>query len=296
MIRLRAPESDDAEAVLAVLVARDIADLGRPDFTLGDLRDEWRADDFDLAADAIVAESDGGDLVGYAVVRRRGVAAAVAPDQEGRGIGTRLLQWAEGRERELQHSQHRQWVIAGNERAHDLLRGAGYSVVRSYWRMARSLSDAPEAASPPEVELRPLRPDEDAVALHALDDAAFSPNPDYQSQPPDAFRQEHLQAHDLDPSLSVVAETSGHIAGFLLTRRWSEESLGYVDILAVHPAHQGRRIGTALLQTCFARCAAAGLREAQLGVASDNPRALHLYERVGMTPRFRADTYERPAG
>jgi hypothetical protein len=40
--------------------------------------------------------------------------------------------------------------------------------------------------------------------------------------------------------------------------------------------------------------ASAGLREAQLGVASDNPRALRLYERVGMSARFRVDTYQRP--
>jgi len=45
----------------------------------------------------------------------------------------------------------------------------------------------------------------------------------------------------------------------------------------------------------IAQCAAAGLREAQLGVASDNPRALGLSERCGMTARFSADTYERAA-
>lgn len=42
------------------------------------------------------------------------------------------------------------------------------------------------------------------------------------------------------------------------------------------------------------RFAAAGLMEAQLGVASDNPNALRLYERVGMSPRLRFYTYERP--
>lgn len=39
----------------------------------------------------------------------------------------------------------------------------------------------------------------------------------------------------------------------------------------------------------------AGLREVRLGVASYNPRALHVYERLGMTERFRFDVYERPA-
>lgn len=46
--------------------------------------------------------------------------------------------------------------------------------------------------------------------------------------------------------------------------------------------------------TAFERFAAAGLREAHVGVASDNPNALRLYERCGMTERFRIDAYERP--
>jgi RimJ/RimL family protein N-acetyltransferase len=42
--------------------------------------------------------------------------------------------------------------------------------------------------------------------------------------------------------------------------------------------------------------AEAGLREVRLGVASYNPRALHVYERLGMTERFRFDSYERLTG
>jgi ribosomal protein S18 acetylase RimI-like enzyme len=48
-----------------------------------------------------------------------------------------------------------------------------------------------------------------------------------------------------------------------------------------------------LLRTAFAAFAEAGLREAQLGVASDNPGALTLYERLGMAIRHRADVFEK---
>jgi mycothiol synthase len=294
-IRLRAPEPGDAEAVLAVIVARDRADLGVADFTLDDLRDWWGASDFDLATDAVVAQTSGGALVGYASVRRPGVLALVAPDHEGRGIGTRLLAWAEKRERELGRAVHTQWVGGPNPRADRLLRDAGYVVARTYWRMVRSLADGPAEPVVPGFDLRAVRPEQDGAALHAVDDASFAANPDYRPEPLAGFIEEHLQAHDLDPGLSIVAERRGEIAGFLLVRRWAEEAVGFVDILAVHPDHQRHGLGTALLHTAFARCAAAGLREAQLGVASDNPRARRLYERAGMTPRFRVDTYERPA-
>jgi mycothiol synthase len=294
VIRLRAPEPGDADGVLAVLVARDVADLGAPDFTLADLRDEWQASDFDLATDAVVAQAPTGELVAYAAVRRPGALAVVAPAHEGLGIGTQLLAWAENRERELGRAIHVQWVAGANAQAAALLSAAGYSVTRSYWRMARSLADHPAEQSRPGFEMRSLDLDRDASTLHALDAASFSANADYRPETLAAFIEEHLQAHDLEPALSIVAEHAGAVAGFLLARRWPE-SVGYVDILAVHPDLQRRGLGSALLRTAFARFAAAGLREAQLGVASDNPRALHLYERVGMTPRFRADTYERPA-
>ena len=54
-MRLRPPVLDDAPAVLGVLVARDVADLGAPDGTIGDLLDEWRAVDVDRDADSLHA-------------------------------------------------------------------------------------------------------------------------------------------------------------------------------------------------------------------------------------------------
>jgi ribosomal protein S18 acetylase RimI-like enzyme len=93
-----------------------------------------------------------------------------------------------------------------------------------------------------------------------------------------------------------VAESDGRLAGFLLARRWREENAGFIDLLGVHPEHRTRGLATAMLQTAFARFAAAGLRQAELGVASDNANALRLYERCGMTKRFRFDTYQRAAG
>jgi len=230
-MRLRAPVPDDAPAVLAVLVAREMADLGMADDALGDVLDEWRGSDLDLAEDARAAETPDGGIVAYVVVRRPGTLTAVHPDHEGRGIGTRLLDW---------------------------------DVVR------------------------------DAVSLHALDARSFAANPGYAAESLREFCEEHLEAHAFDASLSRVAEEGEDIVGFLIARRWEDEAVGYVDLLAVDPDHQGRCLGTALLGSGFAAFASAGLREAQLGVDSNNPRALKVYERAGMRVSFRYDVYERP--
>jgi mycothiol synthase len=293
-MRFRAPVLDDLPAVLAVLTARDAVDSGVRVHGLEDLRDEWEGTELELERDARVAESDGGEIVAYAAVRRHGTLAVVAPDHEGRGIGGRLLEWAERREREHRHPLHRQWVSAGNDSARRLLTGAGYAKARSYWRLGRPLEGI---GSPPAVPaglvLRPVDVERDAAPLHALDAASFGGAPDYKPESLELFREEHLEAHDFDAGLSLVAERESRIVGLLLSRRMVEEAVGFVTLLAVAPERQRQGIGTALLQTAFEGYARAGLRQAQLMVASDNPRAIRIYERAGMTVQLQFDIYER---
>jgi mycothiol synthase len=297
-MRLRAPEPDDAPAVFAVMAARDTADIGAPDCTLGDVHDDWGATEFELSADARVVE-EGGRIVGYAIIRNPGALVAVDPSFEGRGAGAQLLNWTESRDRELGRPRHRQWIAASNDRARALLVGAGYELARSHYRMWRALgSSGSEAAvsCPDDVTLRPIDVAADAEELHALDAASFAGAGDYDPMSLIAFREDHLQTHDADPQLSCIAERGGRIIGFLLTRRWDDESVGYISILAVRPGEQGRGVGTMMLRRAFELYAAGGLSQAQLGVSSQNPEALKLYERVGLQTRFRFDTYERLVG
>lgn len=294
-MRLRAPVLNDAHAVLDVLDARDLADIGAADSTVEDLVDDWQATEFDLASDAIVLEDEVGRIVAYAAVQSDGSFAVVAPEHERLGIGARILEWVESRERALGRD-HRQWVAASNKRGQQLLSVAGYRHVRSYRRMIRKLDrDEPNGTPPTGFGLRTLDVDRDAVALHALDAAAFAPAPDYREESFTAFCEGHLRGDKLDPDLSIVAHKGERIGGFLLARRWREQGSYYVDILAVHPDHQRHGLGAALLTGAFCRFAAAGLREAQLDVSSDNPRALGLYERAGMSVRWQYDTYEQPS-
>src|SRR5262245_34870498 len=94
--RLRPPSSDDAEAVLAVILARDVADLGTPDFTLEDLRADWATPGLELEHDARVS-APSGDVRGYAILLGDDAVVLVHPEAEGRGDGTVLRRWAEAR-------------------------------------------------------------------------------------------------------------------------------------------------------------------------------------------------------
>ena len=66
LIETRPAGPGDAEAVLEVILARDLADVGEPDFTLDDLRDEWADPEVDLARDSLVVEAGTG-LAAYAL-------------------------------------------------------------------------------------------------------------------------------------------------------------------------------------------------------------------------------------
>jgi ribosomal protein S18 acetylase RimI-like enzyme len=134
----------------------------------------------------------------------------------------------------------------------------------------------------------------DARAVHAAGVAAFAQSPDYQPSEFEGFRDEHLDVPDLDPALSRVARRGDAVAGFILCRRW-EGGIGYVDLLAVAQPERGQGLGAALLSAAFGGFADIGLREAQLEVASDNPRALRIYERAGMVPLQQLDVFEKPA-
>lgn len=293
-MRLRRPVRADAQAVFELLVARDLADLGAADLTREDLDEQWLVSGFDLSADAVVCEL-AGILVGYAALRRKDALVAVTPAHEEMGVGTLLLQWAERRERDLGRERHRQVLAAGNASAARLLTRAGYEHVHSYRRMRRALDGLPARIEPPPgVSVRAPSLPTDAEAIYTLDARSFADSTDYVPMSFDEFREEHLRAHDFAEELSAVAERDGRLIGFLLARRLQEEGVGYVDILAIAPDSQGQGAGSTLLLDAFHRFAAAGLREAHLGVASSNPGALRLYERMGMAPRFRFDVFERP--
>lgn len=133
--------------------------------------------------------------------------------------------------------------------------------VRSYWRLARAL-DAPLAppAPPPGVELLTLDVARDGAELHALDALCFGSNPAYQPETFAAFSEEHLHAYDLASGLSYVAVQGQRIVGFLIAKRWEDECVGYIDLLAVHPEARRQGLGASLLRAAFSAFATEALR------------------------------------
>src|SRR5215217_8959294 len=166
VMNVRAPEPSDAPAVLDLIVARDIADLGRPDYSLEDVKADWAAPGVDPERDAWLVEEEGLPL-GYALLDDRGAALiTVPPASEGRGVGTLLREAAEARAVERGEALVRQFVPTSNQQARAHLLEAGYWPAYSYFRMRKPLADAPPA--PAGVPVRTFSRGPDDAAVHAL--------------------------------------------------------------------------------------------------------------------------------
>jgi mycothiol synthase len=278
----RPATDDDAEAILAVGVARDTADVGHPDWSIDDVREEMAEIDAGL-----VVCGPAGAIVAFGFLDGGLARPNVHPDATGRGIGTWLREQLEDRARAAGTTELRQDIFGANDEARELLESAGYDVTQLYWRMVRDLDGTePEPSWPDGAQPRPYTPGEDDHAAYGLVDDAFSDIPGNVSHTFDEWRGRALGAQ-FAPDLATVA---GDMAGVALAERWGDGE-GYLSYLAVARDWRGRGLGRALLQATLRNFADAGLKRAVLSVNGRNESATRLYREAGMDVEFRADRF-----
>jgi mycothiol synthase len=286
---MRPPTDADAAAVLDVIVACDIAALGAPDFTLADLHADWAAPGLELEHDARVTAGDGDTIDAYGLVSRSDDAFVyVHPDATGRGRGTVLRRWAEARAAERGAPVLRQYAYASDARTRALLRAAAYEPTQTYLRLRARLDTVPAA---PPARLRSFA-DEDAAAVHALVEEAFTEVEGNTPTPFDRWRAETIGRADWDPSLWLLLEDDDGLAGVALGERWPA-GVGFVSYLAVAPRARRRGHGRTLLLHLFDAFRRANLTDAELSVHGRNRSALTLYRSAGMEPTFETERWEK---
>ena len=277
--------------MLRVLLARDVADFGYPDFTLEDLHADWATPGLDLERDARVVEH-GGEIVASSLLLGDDALIYVHPDACGRGLGTVLREHAEERALERGTAVLRQFIPTGNEAAAPLLLDAGYWPVQHYFRMRIELDDAPRHA---DGATRAFDRDQDEIAVHALVQKCLGEVEGFIAEPLEVWRRQRIEKKRWDPALWLVLEDADGVAGAALGERW-DGGLGYVAQLAVAPRARGNGHGRTLLLSLFEAFRADGLRRVELSVHGANRGAARLYESVGMTASWEAQRWEKALG
>jgi len=290
--RVRPAQPADAAAVVAVMEACDLAQVGETEgYSVPDIADEIAA--VDGQSRTFVVETPDALVVAYALVEDVGSGRIFAdnyvhPAHRSHGLGTALVRLTEHAARDyisgapagarvtLENGVH-----AGDAAACGILAGAGYARSRVHWLMRIDLEGPPALPIwPIAITVRTFRPGRDERVTFDCVDEAFS---DHWGHVPGNFAQwtRRTTLPDFDPSLWFLAEEGGALAGAVLCHR--RPRVGWVSTLAVRRPWRQHGLGLALLQQAFVAFSERSERRIGLGVDSQNlTGATRLYERAGM--------------
>jgi len=272
---------DDLDAAYAVYAADEVEDAGILAIEREDLEGDWARPSFDLARDSIgVLEGD--HLLGAAEVTRGGGKAegAVLPAARGRGIGSWLAAWTEGRAAEMGAVGVGQNVPTGSS-AHRFLTGRGYRTGHTAWVL-----ELPEGRAVADRELPDgytmvtLDGEGQARAAHRVVQDAFG---EWEGRAPESFddwASTTLRRPGTEPWQLRLVEHGGSVVGVAFTIL-DTTACGYVHQLAVDRAHRGRGLAQALLADGFRNSRERGATRNELSTDS-RTGALDLYLKVGM--------------
>ncbi|KAM9863031.1 mycothiol synthase [Leucobacter sp. BZR 635] len=237
----------------------------------------------------------------------------VDPPARGQGIGTAAL-------REL--LAHPQAAVAGpdgvpgllawahgeNPAATALLSGAGFTAVRSLFRMALDPALLPAASADPFAvalpegfTLRTFAADQpgDAAAWVSVNARAFASHPEQGRVTLADFALMREEAwFDPDDLFLLAAPGESVLAGFtwVKTLRDGDRTEVELYVVGVDPDHAGTGLGRALLGVTLARMAQHHPERVTLYVDGENERAVHMYEAAGFTIDSRSTQWRGPAG
>jgi mycothiol synthase len=294
--RLRPATDADAETVVELVSALDVAMLGSTDYSLADLRDEWSEI---LAEDRFLVE-DAGTVVGYGTVEQNPQHGQsdgyVHPEHFGRGVGSFLVGELERLLARRGATRVQNAALVLDTRAQELLRLHGYEEIRRFWHMRIELEDEPPAPQWPDgLSVSRFDP-ADAAAFHEALEAAFADHWQHEPEPFEKWRETTLERDDFSPELWAVVRDGDEIVAGTVCR---PERLGVPWIARLFTRREWRRrgLGEALLHDAFGTFWRLGKRSVGLGVdAQSDTGAQRLYERAGMHVHWGAVVFEKELG
>jgi ribosomal protein S18 acetylase RimI-like enzyme len=294
--RFRPATDADAETVVELVSALDVAMLGSTDYSLADLHDEWSEI---LPEDRYLVEA-AGMVVGYGTVEQNPQHGQsdgyVHPEHFGRGVGSFLVGELEQLLARRGATRVQNAALVVDTRAQELLRAHGYEEIRRFWHMRIELEDEPPAPQwPGGLTVSRFDP-ADAAVFHAALETAFADHWQHEPEPFEKWRETTLERDDFSPELWAVVRDGDEIVAGTVCR---PERLGVPWIARLFTRREWRRrgLGEALLYDAFGTFWQLGKRTVGLGVdAQSDTGAQRLYERAGMHVHWGAVVFEKEVG
>ena len=288
---IRASSPADLEAVVALVARANVADLGSPETSVEEMREDWARTGWETW----VAE-DADHLAGCVALFERspGIAyvdAYVDPDARGRGVEEALVRAAEARARERGIELANAFAVTDGMR--NVLEREGYRLTRHHFQMKIDLDGPPLRPEwPPGVAARTFVPGSDDEAVHELMNGAFRDEYGHVPDTLERWRERLIEIERFDPALWLLAHEGRALVGAALSYAYPDG--GWVQGIGVRADARRRGLGLALLLAAFAALWERGVTAVALSVDADNPTgATRLYERAGMRVAFRVDRYEK---
>jgi len=313
-IDLRGAVADDLEALCALHNRAEAHDGVPRVFELDEMREELDDERVVLATDVRIALLDG-EMVGYTFtyhlpsaerLERCHVLGQVDPDHRGVGVGRTLLGWGIERATEQLRSSGNglpKYIRVNSfdyiESAHRLFRRMGFTPVRYFDELLRTLDDLPVAGRVAGVTITPWPEDRDEEIL-AVNNSAFADH--WGSVPVDADRWHNaVRGYGARQDLSFIAidDASGDVVSYCLNKRYEADDAligrrdGWIEQLGTLAEWRRRGLASQLIVASLHAFSAAGLTHASIGVDSESPTgAARLYAQLGFERLHRAIEYE----
>jgi ribosomal protein S18 acetylase RimI-like enzyme len=299
MTAVRSARMEDLESTVAMLNEHARGLHGVDDMTSPDLKLYWESPDVVFDTDVVVAESSGGEIVGYADIGIYGEhvwldVRATEPEALPSLLGE-IEERAAARKPDLTLMGYTSDQDDPLRRLYD---ESGYELIRHSFRMRIELDQQlPEPEWPDGYGVRATREGEDR-RFYDAQMASFADTWMFAPEPYESWRHYMVDDSVFDPALWLVVEQGDDLAGILIARApENEPGVGWIRILGVVPEHRQRGLGEALLRHSFRDFAGRGFDAVGLGVDAENPTgAVRLYERAGMRVERTSLIYEKHQG
>jgi GNAT superfamily N-acetyltransferase len=284
----RGTTMEDALAVMELVAASNVNDLGSPEVDLEEIQAVWIRPSVRLDLDEHLVFDESGRLVAWAeLYHAQDAQGVVHPQWRGRGIGTHLLHWTERRAAQMSLERNvrplvRQSAFDGDDAAHALFSSHGYAPAWNSWILQMPLRDEPATVPPPRGITIRRAADDDERAVHQVIDTSFG---EWEDREPETFEDWHAYVAtraSANPSPWFVAVSEDRVVAAATTMLYPPEAEGWIEEFAVAREHRRRGIGTALLTRTCAELRRAGAEKAMLSTDSRGA-GRHLYESAGMS-------------